>query len=183
MQPRSFGAIHGGALRAVRHGQASKCDIQLCCTRAEGRREQSGRKIGVTPPVRFYSRRSPICSLAYPPPLGVRFWKVLEGCVDELRPPRARSTRSGRARSTRSGATGWKRVVLRATVSDSRHLLHERVSRRAGISGFRVQGSAKGRDERDKQDGKRRDYVRGCWCNHVEIFWTSRQEIFNGGWR
>jgi hypothetical protein len=107
-----------------------------------GRREQSGRKIAVAPPARFYSRLSPICSLAYPPPrLGVRFWKVLEGCVDELCSLRARSTRSGRARSTRSGATGWKRVVLRATVSESRHLLHERVSRRAGISGFRVQGS------------------------------------------
>jgi hypothetical protein len=36
-------------------------------------------------------------------------------------------------------------------------LLHERVSRRAGISGFSVQGSAKGRDERAKQDGKRRE--------------------------
>jgi hypothetical protein len=83
-----------------------------------GRREQSGRKIAVAPPARFYSRLSPICSLAYPPPrLGVRFWKVLEGCVDELCSLRARSTRSGRARSTRSGATGWKRVVLRATVA------------------------------------------------------------------
>jgi hypothetical protein len=105
-----------------------------------GRREQSGRKIAVAPPARFYSRLSPICSLAYPPPpLDVRFWKVLEGCVDELCSPRARSTRSG--------AMGWKRVVLRATVSEARHLLHERVSRRAGISGLRVQRKAGMRKE------------------------------------